>query len=38
LLCIVSQKKPSHRWSVVADLHTNTCNKTDIQQRNEVVR
>jgi hypothetical protein len=26
-------KKPSHRWSAVADLHTNTCNKTDIQQK-----
>jgi hypothetical protein len=26
-------KNPSHRWSAVADLHTNTCNKTDIQQK-----
>jgi hypothetical protein len=29
-------KNPSHRWSAVADLHTNTCNKTDIQQNRDV--
>jgi hypothetical protein len=25
-------KNSSYRWSAVADLHTNTCNKTNIQQ------
>jgi hypothetical protein len=26
-------KNSSYRWSAVADLHTNTCNKIDIQQK-----